>query len=136
MLRCGAIMLKHVLKVEDGDALDRSCSCGGNFVNQKQVQKTIRTVVGEVPVGRTYQRCNSCGDWRVPDDIVLDVEGTGFSPGLRRMMARTGADIAAAMKDEITIPKGSKKRGPTSKKIKTECDTANSENKKSSSEAG
>ncbi len=93
MLRCGAIMLKHVLKVEDGSALDRSCSCGGNFVNRKRVEKKIRMVVGEVPVERTYQRCNNCGDWRVPHDVVLDVEGTGFSPGLRRMMARTGADV-------------------------------------------
>jgi len=86
-------MLKHVLRVEDGEALDRSCLCGGDFVNQKRVEKNIRTVVGDVRVERTYQRCNNCGDWRVPQDVVLDVEGTVFSPGLRRMMAKTGAEV-------------------------------------------
>lgn len=93
MLRCGAIMLEHVLKEEDGSSLDRSCSCGGNFTKEKRVRKTIRTVVGNVALKRTYQRCNSCGDWRVPQDIVLDVANTGFSPGLRRMMAKTGAEV-------------------------------------------
>ena len=93
MLRCGAIMLEHLLDEEDGVSLDRSCPCGGKFTNKKRTGKNLQTVLGEVRVERTYQRCNKCGENRFAEDVVLDVENTKFSPGLRRMMAKTGAQV-------------------------------------------
>lgn len=91
MLRCGAIVLKHLLTEEDGSSIERGCECGGTYLDSKRVEKTLRTVVGDVRVERTYRRCNKCRNWRVPEDEVLDVINTGLSPGVRRMMAKSGA---------------------------------------------
>ena len=93
MHRCGAITLEHVLEHEDSSSVKRECSCGGRFVDKKRRPKTIRTVLGEIRLRRTVQRCKRCNRWRVPEDEVLDVMGTGYSPGLRRMMAKTGAEV-------------------------------------------
>lgn len=93
MHRCGAIILEHLLDGEDGASLERSCPCGGRFLDKKHQEKTVRTVLGPVRLRRTRQCCDSCGTWRVPEDIVLDVIRTGFSPGIRRMMAKCGATV-------------------------------------------
>ncbi len=93
MHRCGAILLEGLLEHEDGSSVDRSCLCEGKFADKKKVGKTIMTVLGPVLVIRTYQRCNGCGEWRAPEDIVLDVVNTSFSPGLRRIVAITGAEV-------------------------------------------
>ncbi len=93
MLRCGAVTVERLLEHEDGSSLGRECECGGVFVAQKRNQhKAICTVVGTARLARTVQRCNRCKKRRVPEDVVLDVEQTGYSPGMRRMMAKTGAD--------------------------------------------
>lgn len=93
MHHCGAITLEHLLGHEDGSSLRRECDCGGRFVDKRRRSKTIRTVLGEVRLTRTVQRCNRCHRWRVAEDEVLDVVNTGFSPGVRRMMAMTGAEV-------------------------------------------
>ncbi len=93
MHRCGGVILKHLFSHEDGGSLQRSCQCGGKFQDKKRQEKTLRTVLGNVHLPRTRQRCNSCKKWRIPEDIILDVEKTGFSPGLRRIMAKTGAEV-------------------------------------------
>jgi hypothetical protein len=56
-------------------------------------EKTIRTILGEVRFKRSGYRCPVCGATRYPGDEALDVEGTGFSPGVRRMMAYAGGDM-------------------------------------------
>lgn len=53
----------------------------------------MTTILGGVRLERTIQQCDRCRKWRVPQDIVLDVEKTGFSPGLRRMMAKCGGEV-------------------------------------------
>jgi hypothetical protein len=93
VLRVGAMFLEHLLSYEDGSSVERDCECRGTFQDKKHNGKTIRTVLGPVRVDRHIQRCNSCRRWRVPKDIVLDVVKTGFSPGLRRMMAKSGAEV-------------------------------------------
>lgn len=96
MRRCGAITLEGVLAAEDGFSLGRSCGCGGQFQDRKRVAKTVLTVVGPLRLLRTYQRCSGCGSWRAAEDQVLDVEKTSFSPGVRRMLAETGAEVCFA----------------------------------------
>lgn len=91
MHHCGALLLDQILKYEDGESLGQGCACGGFFVNKHQQSKTIRTVLGKVRVMRSYQQCTCCGRRRFPADVVLDVVKTGFSPGLRRIMAKTGS---------------------------------------------
>lgn len=92
MHRIGARVLGGLLSLEDGGVLGPECECGGRFINQRRSGKGLRTVVGEVRLWRMTQRCNRCGRRRAPVDVVLGVEGTGFSPGLRRLMAKAGAE--------------------------------------------
>lgn len=93
MHRCGALILDKVLRYEDGSSLTATCECGGSFITRQHQAKTIRTVLGDVRVMRGYQQCSRCRQHRFPSDIVLDVVKTGFSPGLRRIMAKTGSMV-------------------------------------------
>lgn len=93
MHRCGAVIVEKLVEHEDCVPLGDECECGGRFVVMKREAKTVRTVLGEIRVTRRIQRCNSCGSRRVPGDRILDVVNTGFSPGLRRLMAKVGAEV-------------------------------------------
>ena len=53
--------------------------------------KGLRTILGEVTLRRTRWVCPLCGAVRYAADAALDAAGTGFSPGLRRLMADRGA---------------------------------------------
>lgn len=53
--------------------------------------KTIWTLLGAVRFRRTRWVCPECGAVEYGGDELLGVEGTGFSPGLRRLMARAGS---------------------------------------------
>lgn len=55
-------------------------------------KKQILSILGPVSYRRTLFQCPGCGHSRYPGDERLDVVGTGRSPGLRRMMARAGAN--------------------------------------------
>lgn len=100
MLGCGALVLEQALS-EDEVWADRSCGCGSELVDRKRSEKTLLTVVGPVRLARWSQRCRGCGKWRVFADESLDVVGTGFSPGVRRMMAGTGAALCFAKSAEM-----------------------------------
>ena len=66
--------------------------------------KEITTLLGEVTVDRTYYICTrpDCEGHRFPKDALLDVERTSFSPGVRRLMARSGArDSFARAKEDL-----------------------------------
>ncbi len=54
-------------------------------------KKTIRTILGPVRFRRSLFTCPVCGRARTPGDEILGCQGTGFSPGARRMMARSGS---------------------------------------------
>jgi hypothetical protein len=75
---------------------DERPSCGDNHLPKPMRRagrrpKTIRTILGDVRVERSYYVCPSCGATRLPADERLGVMNTSFSPGARRMMARAGA---------------------------------------------
>jgi hypothetical protein len=53
--------------------------------------KQILTVLSSVEVQRAYYHCPDCQSGWVPKDQELDVVGSSFSPGVRRMMGRVGA---------------------------------------------
>lgn len=53
--------------------------------------KEILTILGRVIYRRSMFQCPRCKHTRYPGDEELDVVGTTRSPGLRRMMARAGA---------------------------------------------
>jgi hypothetical protein len=54
-------------------------------------EKTLQTVLGPVRFGRSRLRCPECGAVEYLGDDLLGVDGTGFSPGLRRLMTRAGS---------------------------------------------
>lgn len=91
MHKCGVLILDKVLSLENGESVGEECNCGGRFASKQDHTKTIHTVLGKLRIKRSYQSCDVCGCHRFPADIVLDVVKTGFSPGLRRMMAKTGS---------------------------------------------
>src|SRR5207244_2123285 len=51
----------------------------------------ILTVVSSVEARRAYYHCQECQSGFAPKDKELDVVGSSFSPGVRRMMALVGA---------------------------------------------
>ena len=53
--------------------------------------KTIETILGPVPFERSRYVCPVCGRVRFPGDEALGIQGTSFSPGMRRLMTRAGA---------------------------------------------
>jgi len=54
-------------------------------------EKIIRTILGPVRFARSRYVCPSCGRVEYPGDELVGVEGTGFSPGLRRLLVRAGS---------------------------------------------
>jgi hypothetical protein len=53
--------------------------------------KTIQTILGPVRFARSRYVCPACGQVEYPGDELLGVEGTGFSPGMRRLMTHAGS---------------------------------------------
>lgn len=53
--------------------------------------KVIETILGPVNFDRSRYVCPECGAVRFPGDELLGLEGTSFSPHLRRLMLRAGS---------------------------------------------
>jgi hypothetical protein len=51
----------------------------------------LLTVLGPIQIRRSYYYCEVCGTGVHPQDSHWGIEGTGLSPGVRRMMARLGS---------------------------------------------
>jgi len=92
-LRAGAKVLGRLLeRVGSGRrAALLLCTCGQAMRSVGLRSKQLTTLLGEVTYARSLYVCPSCGLSRVPGDQALDVAGTGFSPGVRRLMARAGS---------------------------------------------
>jgi hypothetical protein len=92
--RAGATALSQLLQFpapsEEGRRL--ACPCGQQAHYREQRSKPVLTVVGPVEVLRPYYLCAHCGVGQFPVDVELDVENTGFSPGVRRMQAMVGQE--------------------------------------------
>lgn len=54
-------------------------------------EKRVLTVLGEIQLARSYFHCARCHQGRFPGDEELDIVGSSFSPGVRRMLARVGS---------------------------------------------
>ncbi len=92
MTRLGGSLLEQLLAVDTGHRGPRTdCGAGhqGEFVSYRA--KTIDTVLGPIRVDRAYYHCAPCGRGVLPKDDELGLTGGSLSPGLRAMVARTGA---------------------------------------------
>jgi hypothetical protein len=56
-------------------------------------EKELVSLLGAGIIERTYYECTrtGCNSHRFPKDELLDISKTGFSPGVRRLMARSGS---------------------------------------------
>ena len=94
ILEVGGGVLERVMNA--GEEEDRGvtlfCACGREARFAGYREKRLQTVLGTIRVRRAYYPCPACGTGRFPQDEVWDIVGTGFSPGLRRLMSRVGAN--------------------------------------------
>ena len=86
----GATVLQRLLSTPA--TFDRviACACGGQAVFQQIRPKQLLTALGPITMNRPYYLCRKCHQGRSPRDAEL--EGTEYSPGVRRMMATVGSD--------------------------------------------
>ncbi len=61
------------------------------YVFVEEREKTILTVLGKVTIKRAYYYDRKAHEGVSPYDTLLDVVGTSFSTGMRRIMGRVGA---------------------------------------------
>lgn len=73
--------------------------CQGPVASHGRRPKEIITLLGEVALDRRYYLC-PCGERFFPKDSLLDVDHTSFSPGVRRLMARSGSRDSFARAEE------------------------------------
>ncbi len=93
MHRVGAVLLEQRLNAEGVgyEGSRRLCPKGHAAVFVKHRCQQVLTVLGEVEVRRAYYHCPTCQAGLVPRDEALDIVGSSFSPGVRRMMSRVGS---------------------------------------------
>jgi hypothetical protein len=96
--RIGGQLLQELLNADGGRYQGSSISCGrghrAHFVDFRD--KQLRTVLAPVEVRRAYYYCAPCETGVIPKDRELDIVGSSFSPGVRRMIGQVGGKEAFA----------------------------------------
>ena len=92
--QAGAVGLSELLQFEApcGSQRQLPCPCGHHAQYQALRSKPLLTVLGPVRVSRPYFWCAQCHTGQFPADLELDVDHTGVSPGVRRMLALVGQE--------------------------------------------
>jgi hypothetical protein len=90
--RAGAAVLEALLAAQGGCPRQVPCGCGQQAHYQERRAKQLVTVLGRVETERAYYVCPACHRGQSPRDQERDVEGTEYSPGVRRMMAVVGSE--------------------------------------------
>ena len=93
MHQIGSIMLEKLLNSDNGGFKSKTIPCekGHKFIFKEFREKDLLTVLGSVSVKRAYYYDKECNEGYCPKDDLLDIKGTSFSPGMRRIMCRVGA---------------------------------------------
>ena len=94
----GSILLKELVNADGGDYRGRTICCeqGHAYEFMGYREKEVRTVLGGISVKRAYYYNAESMRGVCPKDKALDIEGTSFSPGMRRIMGRAGASSSFA----------------------------------------
>src|SRR5207249_7311409 len=94
----GGRLLEKLLNADGGGYQGSRTRCGqghaARFVEYRN--KGLVTVLNTEEVSRAYYHCDACGEGIIPKDRELDIAGTSFSPGVRRMMGQVGGKEAFA----------------------------------------
>ena len=97
-LRDGSRALSMLLReIPDCYEKDVICTvCGKLMDNLGRREKEIISLLGEGTVSRMYYECTvpDCKEHRFPKDEMLDISNTSFSPGVRRLMAKSDSNDA------------------------------------------
>jgi hypothetical protein len=82
-----------LINSDNGDYRGRTLNCEKGHASEfkEYRDKELLTVLGPVKVKRAYYYDQECGKGHCPKDTALDIVGTSFSPGVRRIMSRVGA---------------------------------------------
>ncbi|MEO7146171.1 MAG: ISKra4 family transposase, partial [Bryobacteraceae bacterium] len=91
----GAAGLAELLREPGPIQTSVPCSCGGNARYKDGRPKPILTVLGPAQMLRAYYWCSRCRQGRFPADAARDIQDTGFSPGVRRMLALVGSECSS-----------------------------------------
>jgi hypothetical protein len=92
--RAGAAVLEELLAGGGECSRQVPCGCGQAAHYHGRRRKQLLTVLGRVETERPYYVCPACHQGQSPRDQELDVEGTEYSPGVRRMMAVVGSETS------------------------------------------
>jgi len=90
----GGTVLERLLSAPVECEREVPCPCGYRARFHEMRSKQLSTVVGQVTIQRPYYLCGHCHQGQIPRDVELDVRGTEYSPGVRRMMALVGSDTS------------------------------------------
>jgi len=92
MHQIGGVLLEKLLSSDGGGYRGTRIPCGqghgAEFVEYRG--KEVVTVLSRVTVQRAYYYCPDCAGGVIPKDQELDIVGTCFSPGVRRLMGHVG----------------------------------------------
>ncbi len=92
--RAGAAVLEELLAAQGECPCQVACGCGQQAYYHERRSKQLVTVLGRVETEPPYYVCPACHRGQSPRDQELDVEGTEYSPGVRRMMAAVGSETS------------------------------------------
>jgi len=89
----GLSMLEIFVNADGGDYRGRTIPCekGHSYEFIEFREKKLLTVLGPVKVKRAYYYDREHRGGYCPKDRTLDIEGTSYSSGVRRMMSKVGA---------------------------------------------
>jgi hypothetical protein len=89
----GCSMLEMFVNADGGDYRGRTILCedGHPYEFIEYRDKKLLTVLGPVTVKRAYYYTREYRTGYCPKDRALDIEGTSYSSGVRRMMSKVGA---------------------------------------------
>lgn len=97
-LRDGSKALSKLLsEIPEYNGGDIQClECCKPMSNLGRREKEIKSLLGDGIISRMYYECTDadCKEHRFPKDELLDIEGTMFSPGIRRLMSKSGSNDA------------------------------------------
>jgi hypothetical protein len=105
-LAAGAKALEVVLATLGGGRRTEPvvCACGRRMDSVGLRTKQVVTLLGRASFPRSLFVCPACGASVFPGDQALDIAHTGFSPGVRRLMARAGAKHSfAEAEDDLRV---------------------------------
>ena len=94
MHRAGAAALGQLLSLESTPVPSHACDCGGELRLHSFRQRHLLSALGPLDYTRAYYLCPHCHQGHSPRDRELGVEGTAYSPGVRRMMAVVGSEAS------------------------------------------